>query len=389
MRRVEHVARDRAGDLHAHDRAEAAPAQVRLDGLEQVVCVVRDLGVAVARQAEERALHDLHLREQARQEVRQHGLERHQEAARADRDEAVEAFRHLHPREPLLAGLRVANEQAEAERQARDVRERLARPDGERREHREDLAREDLLELGALGLGRILDAADEDPLGGERGAELVAPERRLLRRQVEDAAPDLGQRLLRRAAVGRAHGEPREHLVLQAGDPHHEELVEDRRDDPAELDPLEQRLVRVGGELEHAPHEVDLRQLAVEQCVVAAVGARFDDRRQALQSFRNGLNGRRRSGYRLGPAVRSVFYARCRTIACSRSSPSSLGVVLIVIAVIYWVEPASSLPSFFPGHQAGSSHHHVKHGIAAFLVGLACFAFAWFQTGPKRSTAAT
>ena len=44
-----------------------------------------------------------------------------------------------------------------------------------------------------------------------------------------------------------------------------------------------------------------------------------------------------------------------------------LGVALIVIAVIYWVEPAGSLPSFFPGHEAGSSHHHVKHGIAAFL----------------------
>ena len=61
-----------------------------------------------------------------------------------------------------------------------------------------------------------------------------------------------------------------------------------------------------------------------------------------------------------------------------------LGIVLIVIAVIYWIEPASSLPSFFPGHEAGSSHHHVKHGIAAFLVGLACLAFAWFNTGPKK-----
>jgi UDP-N-acetylmuramyl pentapeptide phosphotransferase/UDP-N-acetylglucosamine-1-phosphate transferase len=61
-----------------------------------------------------------------------------------------------------------------------------------------------------------------------------------------------------------------------------------------------------------------------------------------------------------------------------------VGVVLIVIAVIYWVEPAGSLPSFFPGHEAGSSHHHVKHGIAAFLVGLACLAFAWFNTGPKK-----
>jgi UDP-N-acetylmuramyl pentapeptide phosphotransferase/UDP-N-acetylglucosamine-1-phosphate transferase len=65
----------------------------------------------------------------------------------------------------------------------------------------------------------------------------------------------------------------------------------------------------------------------------------------------------------------------------------ALGVVLIVIAVIYWVEPADSLPSFFPGHEAGSDHHHVKHGIAAFLVGLACLAFAWFNTGPKKSAA--
>jgi O-antigen/teichoic acid export membrane protein len=60
------------------------------------------------------------------------------------------------------------------------------------------------------------------------------------------------------------------------------------------------------------------------------------------------------------------------------------GIVLIVIAIVYWVEPARSLPSFFPGHQAGSAHHHVKHGIAAFLVGLASLVFAWFKTGPKR-----
>jgi hypothetical protein len=59
-----------------------------------------------------------------------------------------------------------------------------------------------------------------------------------------------------------------------------------------------------------------------------------------------------------------------------------LGTVLIVIAIIYWVSTASSLPSFFPGHQSGSSTHHVKHGIAAFLLGIACYVFAWFQTGP-------
>ena len=66
-----------------------------------------------------------------------------------------------------------------------------------------------------------------------------------------------------------------------------------------------------------------------------------------------------------------------------------LGLVLIVIAAIYFMMPADALPSFFPGHQAGSDHHHVKHGIAAFLVGLACFAFAWFKSGPKRTATAT
>jgi len=64
----------------------------------------------------------------------------------------------------------------------------------------------------------------------------------------------------------------------------------------------------------------------------------------------------------------------------------ALGVVLIVIAIVYWAEPAKSLPGFFPGHQSGSGHHHVKHGIASFLVGVACLVYAWFQTGPKRSS---
>jgi uncharacterized membrane protein HdeD (DUF308 family) len=59
-----------------------------------------------------------------------------------------------------------------------------------------------------------------------------------------------------------------------------------------------------------------------------------------------------------------------------------LGIVLIAIAIVYFAEPAGSLPSFFPGHEAGSSHHHVKHGILALILGVGCFVFAWFQTGP-------
>jgi uncharacterized membrane-anchored protein YitT (DUF2179 family) len=66
-----------------------------------------------------------------------------------------------------------------------------------------------------------------------------------------------------------------------------------------------------------------------------------------------------------------------------------LGIVLIAIAIVYWAEPAKSLPGFFPGHAAGSTHHHAKHGIAAFLLGIACFVFAWFKSGPERTSAST
>jgi hypothetical protein len=65
-----------------------------------------------------------------------------------------------------------------------------------------------------------------------------------------------------------------------------------------------------------------------------------------------------------------------------------VGVALIVIAIVYWVEPANSLPSVFPGHDAHSTTHHLKHGIAAFLLGLALLAFAWFQTGGSKQTPA-
>jgi len=64
-----------------------------------------------------------------------------------------------------------------------------------------------------------------------------------------------------------------------------------------------------------------------------------------------------------------------------------LGIAFIVLAFVYWAEPAGSLPSWIPGHEAGSGHHHVKHGIASLLVGVALLIFAWFQTGPRGATA--
>ena len=65
------------------------------------------------------------------------------------------------------------------------------------------------------------------------------------------------------------------------------------------------------------------------------------------------------------------------------------GLALIVVGVVYIAFTEHDIPSFFPGHVSHpASHHHVKHGIAAILLGLACLAFAWFRTGPReRATA--
>jgi hypothetical protein len=47
-----------------------------------------------------------------------------------------------------------------------------------------------------------------------------------------------------------------------------------------------------------------------------------------------------------------------------------LGVVLLVVAGVYFLMPADQLPGFFPGHMAGDTHVHTKHGVVAGVVGL-------------------
>jgi amino acid permease len=67
-----------------------------------------------------------------------------------------------------------------------------------------------------------------------------------------------------------------------------------------------------------------------------------------------------------------------------------IGIALIVVGAVYIVQTEHAIPSFFPGHSSKpSSHHHVKHGIAAIFLGLACLAFAWFRTGPRDRAAPT
>ena len=48
-----------------------------------------------------------------------------------------------------------------------------------------------------------------------------------------------------------------------------------------------------------------------------------------------------------------------------------IALIFIVVAVIYLAEPAKSLPSFIPGHIAGSSGHHPLKATGSLVVGIA------------------
>ena len=55
-----------------------------------------------------------------------------------------------------------------------------------------------------------------------------------------------------------------------------------------------------------------------------------------------------------------------------------IAVIGIVVAIIYLAEPAKSLPSFIPGHIAGSSGHHPLKATGSFVVGVIFAVGAWF-----------
>ena len=51
-----------------------------------------------------------------------------------------------------------------------------------------------------------------------------------------------------------------------------------------------------------------------------------------------------------------------------------LGMILIVLAIVYFTLPAESLPGFLPGHEAGVTRMHFKHGMASAAAGIVLLA---------------
>ena len=54
-----------------------------------------------------------------------------------------------------------------------------------------------------------------------------------------------------------------------------------------------------------------------------------------------------------------------------------LAVICIIVAVMYFVIPAGSLPTFMPGYEAGSAHIHMKHAVIAAVAAVVLFLIGW------------
>jgi hypothetical protein len=55
-----------------------------------------------------------------------------------------------------------------------------------------------------------------------------------------------------------------------------------------------------------------------------------------------------------------------------------LAIICLVAAVVYFVMPAGSLPSFMPGYEVGSAHVHMKHAVIALVAAIVLFLIGWW-----------
>ena len=59
------------------------------------------------------------------------------------------------------------------------------------------------------------------------------------------------------------------------------------------------------------------------------------------------------------------------------------GILLVVMAVVYLVVPANSLPPWWPGYDPTLSRMHYKRGAGALVVGAGLLAYVWFRSRGK------
>ena len=245
--------------------AAAAPLQRALVEQDQILGLLVDLDVAVADQAEEAAGTHLVAGEQARQEDVDEFFQR-QEADRRARQahETIDLRRQGQQRHQRALVLLALQLQHRREAAVRDERERMRRIDGQRRQDREDLVDEILLEPGTFG-GRELGGGQHGDAGLAQLALQGRPDALLLVHQDRGAVADRGQLLRRRQPVVAQQRRAIRQHVDEPRHTDHVEFVEVGRRNRQEAHPLEQRMARVRRFFQHARVEREPRKLTIDE----------------------------------------------------------------------------------------------------------------------------
>ena len=65
------------------------------------------------------------------------------------------------------------------------------------------------------------------------------------------------------------------------------------------------------------------------------------------------------------------------------------GSALVALAIVYWALPGDELPSWLPGHKLRShpahGHHHKRHGLVAFVLGVTYLSGAYLVSRDRRA----
>jgi hypothetical protein len=127
------------------------------------------------------------------------------------------------------------NHQCEIEAQVRDVRKRVARIDGLRREHREDLILEIFLKREAFVFRQRIIRGDNDALLSQLRQQLFDKAAALLGDHRQESFPDRGELSGGRHAVGRQFRHVVLKLLFESRHADHEKLVHVARKDGEEF----------------------------------------------------------------------------------------------------------------------------------------------------------
>ncbi|MGX1214022.1 hypothetical protein AB7M42_004287 [Bradyrhizobium diazoefficiens] len=168
-------------DLEPDHRSAAAALQRGLEQADEILGLFLDFELGVAEDAEGALAMQIVAGEQSVDEQGGRLLQRDQphRALGRQADEAVDLAGHADQRVHLLAVGGARELERDGETEARDEREGMGRVDRERRQQREHVVEEVVLDPGPLRLGDLLAVHQHDADIGQRGAQ-VAPDRLLV-----------------------------------------------------------------------------------------------------------------------------------------------------------------------------------------------------------------